>query len=151
MKLVNLKNNNEKESFSKKLTKSLASSNVNILLGSGFSRPLLSVLGSIEERLTLAKQKDDKIEIFEIEKEFFDTAGAFSQIPLYKRLSMADPVKVVRKAIRDSAAGRSVSVYGPLMKLFSFFAKLLPHSLILKGWEALDMRAAAQNTAPPQE
>lgn len=73
MKLVNLKNNNEKESFSKKLTKSLASSNVNILLGSGFSRPLLSVLGSIEERLTLAKQKDDKIEIFEIEKEFFDS------------------------------------------------------------------------------
>ena len=86
-----------------------------------------------------------------VKTEFFDTAGAFSQIPLYKRLSMADPVKVVRKAIRDSAAGRSVSVYGPLMKLFSFFAKLLPHSLILKGWEALDMRAAAQNTAPPQE
>lgn len=71
MKLVNLRNNNEKESFSKKLTKSLASSNVNILLGSGFSMPLLSVLGKIEKRLTSAKQEDDKIEIFKTEKEFF--------------------------------------------------------------------------------
>lgn len=73
MKLVNLLNGIEKESFSNKLAKSLASSNVNLLLGSGFSKPLLSVLGSIEERLTIAKRTNNEQEIYEIEKEFFDT------------------------------------------------------------------------------
>lgn len=73
MKSVNLKNDTEKESFSKKLIKSFESSNVNVLLGSGFSMPLLSVLGAIEESLTLAKRKNDKKEIFRIEKEFFNS------------------------------------------------------------------------------
>lgn len=73
-----------------------------------------------------------------VKTEFFDIAETTGQIPLYKRLTMADPVKVVRKAIRDSAAGKTVSVYGLLMKLFYLAAKVLPHSLILKGWEMLD-------------
>lgn len=73
MKIVNLNNSEEKELFDNKLTKSLASSNVNILLGSGFSMPLLSVLGSIEERLTTAKYNNNVEEIYNIEKEFFDS------------------------------------------------------------------------------
>ena len=73
MKTINLESKTERRFFSDKLTKSLASSNINILLGSGFSKPLLSVLGSIEERLTEAKRNDDKTKIYKIEKEFFDS------------------------------------------------------------------------------
>lgn len=73
MKLINLEDKLEKELFSNRLVKSLASSNVNVLLGSGFSKPLLSVLGSIEERLTKAKKDNDILKIYEIEKEFYET------------------------------------------------------------------------------
>lgn len=72
MKILNLESETEKTNFSDKFTKSLTSSNINILLGSGFSKPLLSVLGSIEERLTKAKQNKDETKIYEIEKEFFE-------------------------------------------------------------------------------
>ena len=56
MKSINLELEAQKRNFSDKLIKSLDSSNINILLGSGFSKPILSVLGSIEERLTEAKK-----------------------------------------------------------------------------------------------
>ena len=72
MKLINLESE-ERKIFNDKFIKTLTSSNINILLGSGFSKPLLSVLGSIEERLTEAKRNDDKTKIYEIEKEFFDS------------------------------------------------------------------------------
>ena len=51
---------------------------------------------------------------------------------------MADPGKVVAKAIRDSIAGREVSVYGVLMKAFRVLAKVLPHSLILDIMEKIE-------------
>lgn len=86
MKLINLENKIEKELFSNKLTKSLASSNVNILLGSGFSKPLLSVLGSIEERLTIAKKSNDLSKIYEIEKEFYENCI----------LPLADPDEIAK-------------------------------------------------------
>ena len=48
--------------------------------------------------------------------EFFDIAESTGVIPLYKRLVMANPKRVVQKAIRDSIAGREISVYGITMK-----------------------------------
>ena len=65
-----------------------------------------------------------------VKTEFFDIAQTTGKIPLYKMLAMADPKKVVRLAIRDSVMKKSVSVYGPLMKLFRLAAKTLPHSLL---------------------
>ncbi|MFR8329466.1 MAG: SDR family NAD(P)-dependent oxidoreductase [Clostridium fessum] len=47
-----------------------------------------------------------------VKTEFFDIAETTGEIPLYKRLVMADPHKVVKLAIRDCMAGKSVSVYG---------------------------------------
>ena len=66
-----------------------------------------------------------------VKTEFFDIAETTGEIPLYKRLVMADPKKVVKKALRDSMMGKTVSVYGFLMKAFFLLAKILPHDVIL--------------------
>ncbi len=67
-----------------------------------------------------------------VKTEFFNIAEQEHQIPPYKKLVMADPKKVVKKALTDCMAGRQVSVYGIVMKLFRIAAKLLPHGLILE-------------------
>lgn len=58
-----------------------------------------------------------------VKTEFFDIAETTGEIPLYKRLVMADPHKVVKLAIRDCMAGKSVSVYGVWMKAFFVSAR----------------------------
>ena len=63
--------------------------------------------------------------------EFFDIAESTGVIPLYKRLVMANPKRVVQKAIRDSIAGREISVYGITMKAFRLLCKMMPHRLLL--------------------
>ena len=62
---------------------------------------------------------------------FFDIAESTGVIPLYKRLVMANPKRVVQKAIRDSIAGREISVYGITMKVFRLLCKVLPHRMLL--------------------
>lgn len=67
-----------------------------------------------------------------VKTEFFDIAETTGKIPLYKQLAMADPRKVVKLAIRDSMMGKSVSVYGPLMKAFRVLSKVVPHEILLQ-------------------
>lgn len=66
-----------------------------------------------------------------VRTEFFDIAETKASIPVYKKLAMADPKKVVALALRDSMMGKDISVYGPIMKAFRVLAKILPHRLIL--------------------
>ncbi len=72
-----------------------------------------------------------------VKTEFFDIAEMTGKIPFYKRLAMADPKKVAETAMRDSAMGKTVSVYGPLMKAFRLLAKVIPHSLLLAAMNHL--------------
>ena len=44
---------------------------------------------------------------------------------------MADPEKVVRKALADSMAQKEISVYGLPMKAFALLAKIAPHRIFL--------------------
>lgn len=67
-----------------------------------------------------------------VRTEFFDVAESEGKTPFYKQLFMADPKKVVKKAITDSMMGKTTSVYGISMKGFSLLCKLLPHDLILR-------------------
>lgn len=67
-----------------------------------------------------------------VKTEFFDLAEQTGKVPVYKMLVMADPVKVVKKAFEDSVRGKSVSVYGRVMKGFYVLTKIIPHELILK-------------------
>ena len=66
-----------------------------------------------------------------VRTEFFKIAETEGQMPAYKELFMADPRKVVAKAIRDSMMGKSMSVYGTPMKLFGLLCKAVPHDAIL--------------------
>ena len=66
-----------------------------------------------------------------VKTEFFDIAESTGVIPLYKRLVMANPKRAVQKAIRDSIAGREISVYGITMKAFRLLCKMMPHRLLL--------------------
>lgn len=72
-----------------------------------------------------------------VKTEFFDIAETSGKMPAYKQLTMADPKKVVRLALRDSMMGKSVSVYGPLMKAFALLSKLMPHHILLRVMEHL--------------
>lgn len=67
-----------------------------------------------------------------VRTEFFNRAAGSRHLPVYKKLVMADPEKVVRKAWKDSLKGRPISVYGKAMKLFRAAARVLPHSLFLR-------------------
>lgn len=66
-----------------------------------------------------------------VKTEFFDLAERHEAIATYKAMAMADPVKVVDKALRDAAAGKKLSVYGGLMKAFHVAAKIFPHNWLL--------------------
>lgn len=74
-----------------------------------------------------------------VKTEFFDIAETTGKIPLYKSIAMANPKKVVSLALRDSCAGKSVSVYGGLMKLFHLLCKLFPHDFMLRVMEMIHL------------
>ena len=63
---------------------------------------------------------------------FFNVAEEKGKAPWYKRLFMADPKKIVDKAIHDSINRYEVSVYGAPMKGLRIAAKLLPKRIMIK-------------------
>ncbi len=63
---------------------------------------------------------------------FFNVAEENTSSPWYKRLFMASPKKVVKKAIHDSINKYEVSVYGSWMKAFRLLVKILPKRFIIK-------------------
>ena len=67
-----------------------------------------------------------------VKTEFFDRAYEQEEMKFYKKFVMADPKKVVRKAIRDARKNKAVSVYGMTMKVTRIICKLLPGRGIAK-------------------
>lgn len=72
-----------------------------------------------------------------VKTEFFDIAETTGKVSLYKLLVMADPRKVVAKAIQDSVMGKSISVYGIWMKAFFLLSKVLPHKILLAAMSVI--------------
>lgn len=72
-----------------------------------------------------------------VDTEFFGIAETTGSISLYKKLVMANPRKVVSKALRDSGAGKQISVYGLSMNGFRILAKVFPHGPIIDMVERL--------------
>lgn len=64
-----------------------------------------------------------------VDTEFFDFSGKPENI--LKRLTMAKADRVVHQALKDTRAGKAVSVYGIPMKLTYLGTKLLPHGLLV--------------------
>ncbi len=67
-----------------------------------------------------------------VRTEFFEVAEEGGETSPFKKMFMADPVKVVKKALNDSAAGKSMSVYGLPMKLALIFCRFLPDGCLIK-------------------
>ena len=65
-----------------------------------------------------------------VNTEFFNVSGTLTN-PL-KKLTMAKAEDVVHRALKDSRAGREISIYGLPMRAAHFGAKLVPHGLIMK-------------------
>ncbi len=80
-----------------------------------------------------------------VRTEFFGIAEKTGEIPVYKRLVMANPKRVVAKALRDSIMGREVSVYGISMKAFRLLCKTAPHSLLLTAMDQINRRMSGEN------
>ena len=74
-----------------------------------------------------------KTEFFQVMEE----EGGKKPYPIYKRLFMAKPEKVVKKAIEDSVLGKDISVYGIGMKGLGLMCKALPQQWILSLMEVL--------------
>lgn len=66
-----------------------------------------------------------------VKTEFFKRAAEKKHLPAYKKMVMADPKKVVRKAWKDNLLDKEISVYGKPMQLFYLATKLIPHRFIL--------------------
>ena len=66
-----------------------------------------------------------------VKTEFFNRAAEKKHVPAYKKMVMADPKKVVKKAWRDNLMDRELSVYGKPMQLFYLGTKIIPHRFIL--------------------
>jgi len=66
-----------------------------------------------------------------VDTEFFDTAGDTRKMSAIKKLSMAQPIPVVKKAIKDASMGKELSVYGTMMKGSLLASKLVPHTILV--------------------
>ena len=67
-----------------------------------------------------------------VKTEFFDRAYEQEEMKFYKKFAMADPKRVVSKAIRDARKNKAVSVYGFTMKTTRIICKILPGKWIAK-------------------
>lgn len=92
---------------------------------------VLSFVRSLRVEL---RKKDYRITVVcpgAVKTEFFNRAAEKKHLPAYKKMVMADPKKVVKKAWKDNLAGKEISVYGKPMKLFHTASKVVPHRWIL--------------------
>lgn len=67
-----------------------------------------------------------------VKTEFFNRALEKQNLPAYKKMVMADPKKVVKKAWKDNGRDKEVSVYGGAIRLTRLAAKIIPHSVFLR-------------------
>ena len=99
MEKINLSENVEKGLVLENLKMMFSSSNVNVLLGSGFSTPFLSPLGKdTENDLNNAIKKNDQEKEFEIKKIFFK--NSILPVTIIKALGKK-PVKAFEKALKN--------------------------------------------------
>ena len=66
-----------------------------------------------------------------VDTEFFDRAEVGADTLFIKKMVMAKPEKVVRKALLDARNKKDVSVYSLPIQAFYGASKLLPHKLML--------------------
>lgn len=73
-----------------------------------------------------------------VDTAFYDAAEEIHAMADYKKSYIADPEDVVKKAIRDAAIGRELSIYGKSMKGLYGMCKVVPHKLLVWMTEYLN-------------
>lgn len=83
----------------KKIKKSIASSNINFLIGAGVSTPCLEILADIEKRLHKAESSGDTEEEIQIKREYFNKSilNNVNLINLSKKDSSSECLKVLER------------------------------------------------------
>lgn len=66
-----------------------------------------------------------------VRTEFFQNGG-MGPLPFYKKIFMAKPEKVVKKALKDAMKGKELSIYGMGMNLFFAACRIFPHLLLMR-------------------
>lgn len=66
-----------------------------------------------------------------VDTAFLEKMGGREQMPSYKKHFIARPEAVVRKAMRDSARGKEMSVYGMSMKSLRLLSRAFPQRVLL--------------------
>ncbi len=66
-----------------------------------------------------------------VDTAFFERAEKGTDTLFIKKLVMANPKKVVRKALQDAKSKKEVSIYSLPIQGFYLISKLLPHKLLL--------------------
>lgn len=70
-----------------------------------------------------------------VRTEFFDVAKDTKNPDTCRNFKpMYEPEDVIKKALKDSASGKDMSVLGLHVKLLRLMSKLLPHSFIMRSW-----------------
>lgn len=104
---------NNQNIIKERIQKLLSFSNINILIGSAFSLPVLNTLADIEKRMTEAINNKNKYEEYKIKKEFFEK----SIYPLNSLTSddckLEDKKEFIKKLVdiidlRDSATANKI-------------------------------------------
>ena len=68
-----------------------------------------------------------------VRTEFFGIAEEREVLPLYKKLFMADPRRVAKKALKDTLLMKRTSTYGISMNIFKIFIRFLPEGLVFSA------------------
>lgn len=66
---------------------------------------------------------------------FFDRANITKDAVVKKYVVMYDPVKVIKKALKDTIKGKELSIYGFKANFQVLLVKILPHSIVMKVWK----------------
>lgn len=66
-----------------------------------------------------------------IKTEFFEIAEKYGSNLAVKKLTLVEAPDVVKKALRDSAKRKPISVYSPLIKAFHVLSKVMPTDTLL--------------------
>lgn len=74
-----------------------------------------------------------------VDTEFFDVSG--TQNNMLKELVKVKPSKVVKQALLDCRAKKTISVYGLPMKGAHVASKLIPHPLIVRGMQGQNQKS----------
>lgn len=117
---------------------------INVASSAGFvPQPYFSVYSATKSyvlflsRALNAELKDRNIVVTAVcpgpvATKFFDKAEVNGSKLAIKKYVMAEPDKVVDRAIKDSLQRKEISVYGNIMSAYRYMAKAIPHRVVIE-------------------